>query len=385
MFRRLARRPTQQSFFLFGARGTGKSTWLREVLPESPRVLWVDLLDLELEDLYRARPEAFGQRLEALPRSTEWVVIDEVQKLPRLLDTVHRFIERRRLKFALSGSSARKLKAGGANLLGGRAATLQLFPLTCTELGASFELTEALDFGTLPALFGLKGAAAKTTFLRSYALTYLKEEVWSEQLVRKLDPFRRFLEVAAQSQGKIVNASNIARDTGADDKTVATYFEILEDTHLAFLLEPYEHSFRKRLSKRPKFYYFDGGVARALARTLETRLGPRTSAWGEAFEALVVTEAWRLCAYRSPSTRLSYLRTKDDAEVDLVLERARQRTLFVEIKSAPWPDAAEVRRLARLAREHGNARPSIWCTSSEAAVVEGVEVLPWRSALEKYC
>lgn len=378
---RLIRRPTQQSFFLFGARGTGKSTWLRTVLPPGSSTVWFDLLDLETEDLFRARPEAFGQRLSALPRSVRWVVVDEVQKLPRLLDTVHRFIEQKRLRFALSGSSARKLKAGGANMLGGRASGLHLFPFTARELGDAFDLDEALHFGTLPQLRALRGTAAKTTYLRSYALTYLKEEVWAEQLVRKLDPFRRFLEVAAQSHGKIVNASNIARDTGVDDKTVATYFEVLEDTHVGVLLEPFEHSFRRRLAKKPKFYCFDAGVARALGRTLDVRLSPQTTAYGEAFEAFVVIEAHRLCQYLQPSFRLSYLRTKDDAEVDLVIERPKRRTLFVEIKSSPTPDAVRIRRLAALARDHGNATPVVWCTATAAAVVDGVAVLPWQDGL----
>lgn len=384
MFQRLLVRPRQQSFFVFGARGTGKSTWLRSVLPEGPTVQWFDLLHLETEDLFRARPEAFAQHLEALPRRVQWVVVDEIQKLPRLLDTVHAFIERRGLKFALSGSSARKLKAGGANMLGGRAQALYLHPLTGRELGDSFDLADALHFGTLPQLYSLRGNAAKSAFLRAYALTYVKEEVWAEQLVRKLDPFRRFLEVAAQSHGKIINVANIARDTGVDDKTVATYLAVLEDTHLALLLDPFEHSFRRRIGKKPKLYYFDAGVARALGRTLEARLVPRTSAWGEAFEAFLITEAHRLATYRKPSYRLSYLRTHDDAEVDMVIERPTKPTLFVEIKSAAWPDPVEVGRLKRLARDHGRARPSVWCGATTPAVIDGVEVLPWQQALVKY-
>jgi predicted AAA+ superfamily ATPase len=384
MFQRLLSRPKQQSFFVFGARGTGKSTWLRSLLPAGPGVTWFDLLDLETEDLFSARPELFAQRLDALPPAVKWVVIDEVQKAPRLLDTVHRFIERKQLKFALSGSSARKIKAGGANMLGGRAASLHLYPLTSRELGAAFDLNANLHYGSLPQIFALKGAAAKNTFLRSYALTYVKEEVWAEQLVRKLDPFRRFLEVAAQSHGKQINALNIARDTGVDSKTVATYFEVLEDTHLGFFLDSYEHSFRRRIGKKPKFYYFDPGLARALGRTLESRLAPSTSAYGEAFEAFVITEASRLCSYLRPSFRLSYLRTKDDAEVDLVVERPGQRSLFVEIKSSTAPSPVEVRKVMRLAKEHGTAKPSVWCMANDAATVEGTEVLPWQTALKKY-
>ncbi|MBX7116544.1 MAG: AAA family ATPase [Myxococcaceae bacterium] len=384
MFQRLVGLPKQQSFFLFGARGTGKSTWLRSHLPESSRVVWFDLLDLETEDLFSARPQAFGQRLAALPSSVKWVVVDEVQKLPRLLDTVHRFIEQKRLRFALSGSSARKLKSGGANMLGGRALALHLFPLTQRELGSRFNLDEALHVGTLPQMFLLKGTTAKHQFLRSYALTYVKEEVWAEQLVRKLDPFRRFLEVAAQSHGKQVNTLNIARDTGVDNKTVATYLEILEDTHLGFFLESFEHSFRRRIAKKPKFFYFDAGLARALGRTLDVNLRPGTNAYGDAFEAFVITEAQRLCSALHPAYRLSYMRTKDDAEVDLVVERPGKPALFVEIKSSAEPSIVEVKKVARLAREHGRAQPCVWCAINAPAIVEGVEVLPWKTALEKY-
>ena len=191
----------RRSFFLFGARGTGKSTFLRRWFRKES-TLWIDLLSAEEEDRYARRPDALAERLEAADPCPAWVVIDEVQKVPKLLDVAHRLIEERALRFALTGSSARKLKRGTADLLAGRAFIHHLYPFTCSELGASFRLREALMFGTLPGQCDLDDLDEKRSFLRAYALTYLKEEVWAEHVVRKLDPFRAFLEVAAQSNGE---------------------------------------------------------------------------------------------------------------------------------------------------------------------------------------
>ncbi len=174
-----------------------------------------------------------------------------------MLDTVHRLIENTTLKFALTGSSSRKLKAGGASLLAGRALVNSLFPLTHIEMGDVFDLDKVLRWGALPIVVNAKNDVEKSAILRTYGLTYLKEEIWGEQLIRKIDPFRRFLEVAAQNNGKIISYANIALDVGADEKTIKNYFSVLEDTLLGFHLEPFHHSFRKRLSQKPKFLFFD--------------------------------------------------------------------------------------------------------------------------------
>ncbi len=201
------------------------------------------------------------------------MLLDEIQKVPKLLDEVHRLIEEKTDKiFILTGSSARKLKHGGANLLAGRAFVYHLFTLSCFELKEKFDLEKALHWGTLPKIFSLDGDSEKSEFLRSYADTYLKEEIWNEQVVRKLQPFRRFLEVAAQCNGKIINYANIARDVGVDDKTIKEYFCILEDTMIGFFLEPFRNSFRKRLVEKPKFYFFDTGIVRSLSRRLSVPL-----------------------------------------------------------------------------------------------------------------
>ncbi len=374
--------PTKnRSFFLFGARGTGKTTFLRRWF-RSEDVLWLDLLDPVQEDMYARRPQALGEQVDAIRDSTGWVVIDEIQKVPRLLDVVHASIESTGLRFALTGSSARKLKQGSTNLLAGRAFVYQLFPLTVAELGESFDLQTALELGTLPGNLDLFLESEKAEFLRSYALTYLKQEVWTEQLVRNLDPFRAFLEVAAQCNGEIINYSRIARDVGVSDKTVQSYFQILEDTLLAYIIEPYHHSVRKRQTLSPKFYLFDTGVCRALGRTLNVHLQPGTYAYGKAFEHLVIIEIVRRCEYLRNDYRLSYLRTKDGAEIDLILERPGQSTALVEIKSSPHVDDADLRHLRSF--HHALPDSEAICLSREplARISAGVRILPWLEGLD---
>ncbi|MDE2893179.1 MAG: AAA family ATPase, partial [Chloroflexota bacterium] len=211
MFRRLLQVSRGNSFFLFGARGTGKTTYIGQAF--DPGASWyVDLLDPEVEDRFRRRPGLLESEVRALPASVEWILVDEVQRAPRLLDVVHRLIESTGKRFVLTGSSARKLRRGASNLLAGRAFVYNLYPLAVPELNDAFALDDALHWGTLPRIYSLAGTEEKNAYLRAYALTYLREEIVAEQIVRRLDPFREFLEVAAQSNGTIINYANIARD-----------------------------------------------------------------------------------------------------------------------------------------------------------------------------
>lgn len=337
--------PKSRSFFLFGARGTGKSTLLRTRFNQA-NCLWLDLLNIALEDQLAKRPDDLvrmvnGHKFDAgragissdETAPTKWVVIDEVQKVPKLLDVVHRLIEQDNICFALTGSSARKLKYGSANLLAGRAFMRALFPLTWQELGESFDLSVLLQFGSLPEVIGLTDPDDKKDYLRSYALTYIKEEIWAEHLVRKLNPFRKFLEVAAQTDTEPINYAAIGRDVGVDQKTVRSYYQILEDTLLGFLLEPYAASVRKRQSQRQKFYFFDAGVSRALSHQLETGMAQSTYGYGRAFERFVIIESIRAANYLKNDFRFSYLRTKDNAEIDLIIDRPGLPLALVEIKS----------------------------------------------------
>ncbi|UCF97989.1 MAG: ATP-binding protein [Spirochaetaceae bacterium] len=369
------------SFFLFGARGTGKSTFLDEFFKDSTTI-WIDLLDPEQEDRYARNPSELRQQIAANRESLEWVVIDEVQKVPKLLDVVHAVVEKENIRFALTGSSARRLKKDTVNLLAGRAFVYNLFPFTHQELGSNFDLDQALQFGTLPTLFSLNNEKEYQTYLRAYSLTYLKEEVWAEHLIRKLDPFRRFLEIAAQSNGEIINYSNIAADVGADHKTVASYFEILEDTLLGFVLEPFHHSLRKRQLKSPKFFFFDPGVVRALTRMLTVALKSKTYAYGRAFEHFVIVEIIRLSSYHQKDFRFSYLNTKDGVEIDLIVERPGQRTALIEIKSTTQVSERDIRQLARFKKDLPFSEA--FCLSQDPVKkqINGVLALPWEEGIK---
>jgi len=285
VFKRILELPKDYSFFLFGAQGTGKSTLLTAIF-KPHNTLSINLLNPLEEMRFLKSPEELRQVVLAVDSKVKYIVIDEIQKVPKLLDVVHLLLETDKSdkQFILTGSSAKQLKATGVNLLGGRAFTYNLFPFSYLELGEIFDLNQAICFGTLPKIFSFSSDSHRVKFLQSYAITYLKEEIWSGRLVKDLEHFRRFLEVAAQSNGKIVNYSNIARGVGIDDKTVKNYFTLLEDTLIGNFLEPFHHSFRKRLRIAPKFYYFDLGVARALSATLSLKPVPSTSYYGELFE-----------------------------------------------------------------------------------------------------
>lgn len=370
------------SFFLFGARGTGKSTFLQQYFADTP-TLWLNLLDPLVEDPLARHPEGLAAQLQAQAGKVQWVVLDEIQKVPRLLDVVHQLIESTSIKFALTGSSARKLKRGAANLLAGRAFVNHLFPLTQVEMGEAFVLEDALQWGTLPKVVLLTEGIERAEFLKTYALTYLKEEIWSEHIVRKLDPFRKFLEVAAQSNGDIINYTNIARDVGADTKTVQSYFQILEDTLVGTLLPAYHKSIRKQQHQAPKFYFFDTGVKRALDNTLTVALAPNTYAFGKAFEHWVVIEAARLNDYYRKDFQFYYLRTKDDAEIDLVIERPGQKTALVEIKSTTRVDERDTRTVEAFLKDVRNAEGFCLSRDPVAKKINGVHCLDWQTGLRE--
>ncbi len=382
MFHRLIRLSSSNSFFLFGPRGTGKSTLIRERFSSTESVLF-DLLDPEIEDLFQRHPAELEQRVRALPSRVRWIVLDEIQKAPRLLDVVHRLIESSNRRFILTGSSARKLKRGASNLLAGRAYVYALHPLTHLELGDRFRIKDALEWGTLPKIFSLPNKEDKLSFLRSYALTYLKEEIVAEQIIRRLEPFRHFLEVAAQCNGQILNYSKIGRDIGVDTKTVQSFFSILEETLVGTLLPAFHHSVRKRQRTQPKFFFFDLGVKRALERTLEQELFPRTGAFGNAFEHFLQIEIFRLASYFRPDWRFSYLRTKDDAEIDLIIDRPAQPRALIEIKSTQTVTEQDTAVVGRFQRDLAGSEA--YCLSLDAVpkLIDKVICLPWQEGLAR--
>ena len=252
-------RPPRQSFFLLGVRGAGKSTWARKHFPDALRI---DLLDEARYHDYLTDPSLFAGELQTVAAGS-WVVVDEVQRLPNLLNEVHRFIEDRRLKFALLGSSARKLKAAGVNLLAGRALHRTMHPLTPAELGGDFDLEAALDTGTIPLVWV---ADERRAVLESYVQLYLREEVRAEGLVRNLHGFARFLPIAALCHAEVMNVSGLARDCGVARTTVQGYLDILEETLLTFRLPAFEARLRVRERRHPKLYWVDPGLVRAVKR-----------------------------------------------------------------------------------------------------------------------
>ncbi|MDF1569668.1 MAG: AAA family ATPase [Spirochaetaceae bacterium] len=367
------------SFFLFGARGTGKTTLLKEA-PFLKDALYIDLLNADQEEQYALRPTLLIEQAEALDEG-QWIIIDEVQKLTKLLDHVHIILTKKDIRFALTGSSSRKLKRGGANLLAGRAFNFSLYPFTSVELGDRFDLMEALQWGTLPQVVSYQSEDDKKRFLRSYSQTYLKEEILLEQVIRNLTPFRLFLSIAAQMNTQIVNFSNIARDTGVDPKTVQNYYQILVDTNLGFFLEAHDRSVRKVQMQSPKFYLFDMGVKRSLQKTLNVPLTPRTSDFGDAFESWFICECFRLNHYHETDFTFSYLRTKDDVEVDLIIERPGRSPILLEIKSAERIDERHVKNLIRFQPDFSGAEFICVSRITHPQVIKGISVVPWQEAL----
>ena len=373
------------SLFLFGARGVGKSTLIEATFSIKKRLI-INLLDVNQEDRLARNPNELIELVEGAASDVTHVVIDEIQKIPKLLNIVHLLLESRHCQkyFILTGSSARKLKMAGVNLLAGRAFVSHLYPFSYLELGDDFNLQQALSYGLLPKVTGFATEKSKQRFLQAYTLTYLKEEIWAEQLVKNLDPFRKFLEVAAQCNGKIINYSTIARDVGADDKTVKNYFSLLEDTLLGQLLEPFHHSFRKRLKSAPKFYFFDLGIARALAHHLSIPPVAGTSYYGELFESFIIIECIKLASYFQPEFRFSYLMTADHVEIDLVVERPGKPLLLIEIKSSQQVKIDDLRSLQTLANELGNCEAVSFSNDPTPRKVGNVMIHPWRDGVKKF-
>ena len=368
---------------LFGARGTGKSTLLGQLYSEKT-TMWIDLLDPEKETYFSRDPNAFRTWVHGLPSHITHVVIDEIQKAPKLLDVIHGLIESNcQIYFVMTGSSARKLKRGAANLLAGRAFVYHLYPFSFLELKTDFVLDQCLQNGSLPKLYDFDALDMQHAFLQSYAHTYLKEEIISEQFIKNLDPFRRFLEVAGQMNGKIINYHHVARDTGVDDKTVKNYYSILEDTLLGFYLEPFHHSFRKRLSQKHKFFFFDLGVVHALTRTLSLPIVPRTSYYGEVFEQFIIVEIFKLCQYFQPEYRLTYLQTKDNFEIDLVVERPGKPLLFIEIKSTTQIQETTLSNLQRICDDFPEAEMVCLSQDPYPKIYERIRALPWHQGVKE--
>lgn len=381
MITRILKIPKSQSFFLFGPRGSGKSTLLKSIFNEKG-VTWIDLLHQATELKLSTNPDSLIDQWKA--KRTEWIVIDEVQKIPKILDVVHKSIEEYNIKFALTGSSARKLKRGGANLLAGRAVEKKLGPFTASELGDDFDLLKSLKFGMLPAVWTKDfDDEENTDFLYAYVNTYLKEEIAAEQLVRNLEPFRRFLVAAAQSNGKIINHAAIERDCGVSGKQSQRHFEILADTLVGQYLEPFHTSTRKRQTLKSKFYFYDTGIVRTLQNLAGESLRLSTYEYGNLFETFLINEFFKLSAALNKRWKFSYLRTQNDREIDLIIEKPRGKPILIEIKSTEKISFDQISSYIHLSSSIDAETVYVLSNDTEAKELENVRCLHWKEGLEE--
>ncbi len=331
------------SIFLFGGRQTGKTTILRQ---QFPNAIFFDLLNTSVKSRLQRRPVLLYETLKDKPAGT-LVIIDEIPEIPELLNEVHRLIVERQLVFILCGSSARKLKRKGHNTLGGRALPVFLYPLVSAEI-PDFDIDRAVTYGMLPPHYLAKNPSR---LLAGYIDVYLKEEIKEEALVRNLDAFHRFLEIAALTDGEIINNNNIAQECGVHATTVNSYFDILEDTLIGYRIPAYTKVMQRRLVQAPRFYYFDVGIANHLLHRKDLVRG--TADYGHAFEHLVVQELVAYLHYTHSEERLSYWRTYTGIEVDIIIGDAR---VAIEIKSTEEIQNKHLKNLKIFAEEHPQSR-----------------------------
>ena len=334
------------SIFLFGARQTGKSTVLKQQFPNS---IYIDLLDSTLRERFSRRPALLYEMLQDKEEGT-LVIIDEIPEVPELLNEAHRLIVKQGLVFILCGSSARKLKRKGKNTLGGRAFPVYFYPFVSAEI-PEFDIDRAVNYGMIPPHYLAKNPSR---LLAAYIEVYLKEEVKEEALVRNLKAFQRFLEVAALTDGEMVNNNNIATDCGVSATTVSSYFDILEDTLIGYRIPAFQKVMKRRLVQAPRFYYFDVGVANHLLHRKDLVRG--TPEYGHAFEHLVIQELYAWLHYTHSEDELSYWRTYTGLEVDAVIGDAR---VAIEIKSVEEVMPKHLKGLKAFGEEHPQSRKII--------------------------
>lgn len=365
--------PPGQSAFLWGARKTGKSTYLKEKFPGS---LVFDFLKSDLFIEFSKNPSLLREQLlaqsEAVLRHP--VILDEVQKIPQILDEVHWLIENKGLQFILCGSSARKLKRGQANLLGGRAWRYEMFPLTTVETG-SVDLLRALNHGLIPAHY-LQNNYKRS--LKAYVRDYLKEEVFNEGLTRNIPAFSRFFDAMGYSHGELTNYSNIARECGVDSKTVKEYYQILIDTLLGIMVEPFKRrKNRQTISKASKFYLFDVGVAGAITnREIHEEKG---ELFGKAFEHFILMQIAAHSSYSELAYEINFWRTKSGMEVDFILGKGE---IAIEVKGSSRVDNRDLKSLSAFIEEYSPRKAFVVCNEKAKRVHGQITVIPWRMFLD---
>jgi len=359
------------AFFLWGARKTGKTTYLKNTFKEA---LYLDLLKTNVSQKYELKPELLREEVAAIQPAL--VIIDEIQIVPRLLDEIHWCIENTPSKFILCGSSARKLMRMKANLLGGRAWRYELFPLTTAEIGADFNLLRAMNHGLIPQHYF---SNQPVRFLESYVLDYLSHEIKAEAMVRNVPAFHRFLEMAAISNSEVINFSSIARDCGVSSVTVKEYFQILQDTLLGFMLMPFTKKIKRTPVESSKFYFFDMGVTRALRRML--LIQEESVEFGHFFEHFILMEVRAFLSYYHRYKNIYFWRTHCGKEVDLVIGEAEWA---IEIKSSKQKSMKDFKGLLAFGEEFPNAKlMAVTLDDTKRIVGHKIELFPWQAFLKQ--
>lgn len=349
-----------ESVFLFGARQTGKTTLLKK---QFPNAIYFDLLQTDVLNRFRQRPALLRESLEPANDGT-LVIIDEIQQIPELLNEIHWLITNKQIRFILCGSSARKLKRQGVNTLGGRAVPQYLFPFVSCEI-PDFNIDRAVNNGMIPRHYMKKNP---TSLLKAYVGVYLREEIQAESLVRNLTGFSRFLEIAAMTDGEMVNYLNIASDCGVSANTVKEYFQILEDTLVGYMIPAFTKKAKRKVVQSPRFYLFDVGVTNYLLGRTNLRRG--TTDYGHAFEHIVIQELVAYLNYTDNPNKLSYWRTYTQVEVDVILGDAK---VAIEIKSVEEVLPKHLKGLKSFADEHPDCRRIIVSLDRFNRVVDGIE------------
>jgi predicted AAA+ superfamily ATPase len=373
MHKRIIDLDFQNSFFLLGPRQTGKTTLLRETFKKA---LYLDLLQTELRTELLIQPHRLRQMCQALP-AKEFVIIDEVQKVPALLDEVHYMIENQGRKFILAGSSARSLKRAEANMLGGRAWIKTLLPLIYHELGKNFDLVKALNYGLLPSMYDSQNINED---MRAYVTLYLKEEILEEGLTRNLPAFSRFLDLAALSDTEQIEYSTFSSDVGVSAPTIKGYFEILQDTLLGETLESYRKRPKRRLSLAPKFYFFDVGVVNFLAK--RRQLEPGSDLWGKAFENWIFHEIQAFKSYKLHDLPIAFWRVKKETEVDFILG---DMEVAIEVKGRSNIREDHLKGLRLLKQDYPSIKRRLVVSmeSFRRTTEDGIEILTYKDFIDE--
>lgn len=371
MYSRLLIPPGKNSFFLFGPRGVGKTTWVRDNFPNS---IYLDLLNSKVFNELFTNPSRLEEKV---PKDfSDWVVIDEIQRIPELLNEVHRLIENNHYKFILTGSSARKLRRRGVNLLGGRALIYYMHPLTAIELGGNFNLTDSVKYGSLPSVFNRED---KEAYLASYVESYLQQEVVQEGISRNLSAFARFLETASFSQGSVLNMSEVAREAFVGRRMTEDYFCALEDLLIGIRIPVFSKKAKRKLIKHNKFYFFDTGVYRAIRP-----IGPFDESemvGGIALESLFFQNLRAINDYFNLSYKLYYYRTVSGVEVDFIVYGEKGLKAF-EIKSKKTISRSDLTGLTTFLKDYPMAKCYLIYGGNERRYLRNIEVIPFMECLK---